>query len=137
MTRIPLALRRLVSERARGRCEYCLIHEDDAYFAHEPDHIISEKHGGQATADNLALACFFCNRHKGSDIASLDPETGCLTPLFNPRTQHWSDHFVLEGPIIRPLTPEGRVTIIILQLNHPDRLFERQVLIAAGRYPRH
>jgi hypothetical protein len=135
MTRIPLPLRRLVLERARGCCEYCLIHEDDGYFAHEPDHIISEKHGGSTTADNLALACFFCNRYKGSDIASLDPETGRLTPLFNPRTQLWSDHFALEGPVIRPLTPEGRVTVMILQLNHPDRLFERQVLISAARYP--
>src|SRR5262245_35673880 len=47
-------------------------------------------------ASNLALACFDCNRYKGSDLASLDPETGSLTPLFNPRLDDWSTHFETE-----------------------------------------
>lgn len=36
-TRLPAALRRRVQERAAGRCEYCLLSEDDAWFSHEPD----------------------------------------------------------------------------------------------------
>ena len=130
-----ISIRRLVRERASKCCEYCLIHEDDALLPHEADHIISEKHGGETTLENLALACFYCNRYKGSDIASIDPVTGALTPLFNPRTQTWEEHFRLEGVQIVPLTAEGRVTERILQFNHPDRLFERQILGDAGRNP--
>jgi hypothetical protein len=101
----------------------------------EVEHIIAEKHGGATTLANLALACPFCNRAKGSDLASIDSETGALTPFFNPRTQEWSDHFSLDGPRIEPRTPVGRVTITILQINHPDRLAERTGLIRIGRYP--
>jgi hypothetical protein len=59
-----------------------------------------------------------------------------LTPFYNPRTQHWNLHFNLEGAQIIPLTPIGRVTIAILQINHPERVLERQHLIQAGKYPR-
>jgi len=68
-THIPAALRRLVRERARQRCEYCLLAEAQAFFPHEPDHIIAEKHGGLTTAENLALACFDCNRFIGTAAA--------------------------------------------------------------------
>jgi len=132
---LSTALRHLVAERAGKRCEYCLVPSDDVLLPHEPDHILAEKHGGQTTADNLALACFHCNRHKGSDIASIDPETRRLTPLFNPRTQNWNEHFALSGIRILPLTAEGRVTAALLQLNHPDRLRVREALAEAGRYP--
>jgi len=33
-----------------------------------------------------------------------------------------------------PLTPEGRVTVAVLQLNHPDRTVERQRLVDADIY---
>jgi len=137
MTRahIPAALRQLVRERAQGRCEYCLYPEEMSFLPFEVEHIIAEKHGGTTTADNLALACPYCNRFKGTDLGSLDPETGQLTPFFNPRTQRWTDHFRLDGARIVPLTPEGRVTVAILRLNHPDRILERQRLIEAGKYP--
>ena len=86
-TYVSSRLRLQVTERAAGRCEYCLLSAVDAFFPHEADHIIAEKHGGATTMDNLALACFDCNRFKGSDIASLDPGTSDLVALFNPRTQ--------------------------------------------------
>ena len=79
-------LRRLVAERAGRVCEYCLIHEDDTFFGCQVDHVISEKHGGKTEPGNLAYACAFCNRHKGTDIASISQRTGKLTALFNPRT---------------------------------------------------
>lgn len=134
-THVPAALRRLVTERAAGRCEYCLVHSDDVLLPHQPDHIVAEQHGGKTEAENLALACVHCNRHKGPNIASLDPISGQLTPLFNPRTQIWSDYFALEEAYIRPSTSIGRVTVRLLDLNHPDRLRVRQALIEAGRYP--
>ncbi len=73
---INAVLRRLVAIRANSLCEYCLIHEEDAFFGCEVDHIISEKHGGQTEADNLAYACAFCNRAKGSDIGSIVQRRG-------------------------------------------------------------
>jgi 5-methylcytosine-specific restriction endonuclease McrA len=107
-TYVSSSLRRQVFERASGRCEYCLLSFTDAFFPHEADHIIAEKHGGVTTTENLALACFDCNRFKGSDIASLDPETGSLVALFNPRTQKWNEHFSLNAGLIETLTPCGQ-----------------------------
>jgi hypothetical protein len=136
-TYIPLALRRLVYERAGGSCEYCLIPEIAVFAAHEIDHIIAQKHGGPSDADNLALSCALCNKHKGSDLASLDPETGLIVPLYHPRRDHWTAHFQVHAGQVVPLTPTGRVTVRLLQLNHPDRVEERTLLIAARllRFP--
>jgi hypothetical protein len=131
---IPTHLRQLVYERAEGRCEYCLIPEAIVFAAHEIDHIIARKHGGRTEADNLALSCALCNQHKGSDLASLDPETGQLVPLYHPRQQRWAEHFHLNGAILKALTPSGRVTIQLLQLNRADRIEEREMLIEAGFY---
>jgi hypothetical protein len=135
MSYIPAALRQLVYERANGRCEYCLYPEHASLLAFEMEHIVSEKHGGVSEAENLALACPFCNRAKGADLASIDPETGELTPFYNPRTQTWRDHFALHGAEIIPCTAPGRVTVLILHMNHPDRVQERELLIEAGKYP--
>lgn len=132
---ITTALRRQVSARAAQCCEYCRLPAAVAAHPHEPDHIIPRQHGGQTELDNLALACMRCNRYKGPNVGSIDPETGRLAPLFNPRTQVWADHFVLEGVSIRPLTPEGRVTVNLLQLNTSTRLTERAALIELGLYP--
>lgn len=130
---VSAALRREIIQRAAGRCEYCRYPADLALFSFEIEHIIAEKHGGATGSDNLALACPFCNRAKGTDLASLDPESGDLTPFFNPRSQIWGDHFRLDGTEIVPLTAVGRVTVVILQLNHADRQSERAALIQAGR----
>jgi hypothetical protein len=132
---VSAALRRQVQARADGKCEYCFMPEGEPLFPHEPDHIVALKHRGKTTRDNLAYACFECNRAKGSDIASLDPATGKLTPLYNPRTQQWTDHFRFNGPIIEPLTPEGRVTVFILRLNQAARVAIRDNLMREGRYP--
>ena len=94
---VPAAMRREVRERANGCCEYCLLAEDDAYFPHEPDHIISIKHRGLSVPENLAWSCFDCNRYKGSDIASLDTISDDLVPLFNPREDSWHEHFRLQA----------------------------------------
>ena len=135
MSYIPSALRKLVIERAEGRCEYCLYPEHASLYAFQIEHIVSEKHGGTTEAENLALACPYCNRAKGADIASIDPKSGELTALYNPRTQNWPEHFSLRGAHIAPSSPHGRVTIRILQMNHPDRVRERRLLIKAGEYP--
>ncbi|NWG18001.1 MAG: HNH endonuclease [Chloroflexi bacterium] len=135
MTSITNELRRQVIERAGNCCEYCLLSQDDNFFSFHIDHIISEKHGGVTESHNLSLSCPNCNTFKGSDIGSIDSQTGLLTPLFNPRLQQWVKHFHLGNGMIEPLTPEGRVTVFLLRLNQADRVFERQELMSLGRYP--
>ncbi len=135
MTSIPEALRQQVIERANACCEYCLIHQQDSLYVHEVDHIIPEKHRGQTSEDNLCLACLDCNRYKGSDFASFDPEPDRVTLLFNPRQQPWEEHFRLDGASIVPLSATGRVTVFVLKLNDEIRLRARRALLAAGRYP--
>jgi HNH endonuclease len=132
---VSAALRRLVATRADFLCEYCLVHEDDTVFGCEVDHIISEKHGGATEAGNLAYACAFCNRAKGSDIGSVVPGTGRFVRFFNPRTDRWAEHFLLDGMTIVPLSDLGEVTARILDFNNSDRLLERQTIQAVGRYP--
>jgi HNH endonuclease len=133
---VPAALRDFLRGRAGFRREYCLFHEDDCTYPHEIDHIISRKHRGETEEDNLAWACFVCNRLKGSDIASIDLETGKLARLFHPRNDRWNKHFRLEGPRIVPLTNIGRVTEHLLQLNHPDNVQLRKDLQAKELFPR-
>ena len=127
--------RRRVAERADFLCEYCLLQEDDGFFAFQVDHIISRKHGGGSDSANLAFACPACNRHKGSDIGTLSRRSGTLTRFFHPRTDAWPAHFSLSGAIIEPLTDVGDATARILCFNEDARVSERQTLIAVGRYP--
>jgi hypothetical protein len=131
---VPGPLRRRTRERAAGRCEYCLLAEDDAFFPHEPDHIISVKHGGASTMENLAWSCFDCNRFKGSDIASYDAVTQALVPLFHPRKHRWNEHFLLAEGQILPLTSIGRVTAALLKLNLPQRAEVRKILEKIRRH---
>jgi len=131
---IPAKLRRLVINRAGGRCEYCLIHQDDRPETHPIDHVIALKHGGRTVRENLALACVICNGNKGSDLATIDPFSGEIVPLFNPRTQNWGDHFELSGAQIIGRTAIGRATAALLRLNDDERISYRQSLIDAGRY---
>lgn len=133
--RVPTRLRVAVQERAQHRCEYCRIHEDDVFFPHQPDHIIATKHGGLTVFDNLAWACLLCNSHKGSDIASIDPETGRIEGLFHPRLQMWKDHFLTQDFSILGQSSAGRVTVALLKLNAPEQLKVRRWLRMASRWP--
>jgi hypothetical protein len=127
-------LREFVASRANFVCEYCLISEEDTYFGCQVEHIISRKHGGLSKPENFAYACVFCNRFKGSDIASLSAETNELSRFYNPRTDRWREHFNLIGITILPLTPVAEATVRILQINSEERLLEREILHRRGRY---
>ena len=126
-------VRAKVARRAGNRCEYCLIHENDAGFPHQVDHVVSRKHGGTSAFNNLAYACILCNRYKGSDVASINPKTGEAVRLFHPRQDRWADHFRLDADFIEPLSEVGRVTARLLRLNAAERLAERRLLM----FPRH
>ena len=86
MTYVSIELRQLVIKRAGNQCEYCLFPQDASLLAFKMEHIVAEKHGGVTEETNLALACPYCNRAKGTDLGSIDKQTGQLTSFFNPRT---------------------------------------------------
>lgn len=128
-TYISTLLRRLVQERAADKCEYCELPAQLAFYPHEIDHIIAKKHGGETDAENLAYTCWRCNRHKGSDLGSFDPQTNNFCFLFHPRQQKWSEHFQIQSAYLIGLTAIGRTTVQLLQLNTPDRITERERLL--------
>jgi hypothetical protein len=101
----------------------------------EIDHILALKHGGSTDAKNLALACFPCNNHKGPNIAGRDPLTERIVQLFHPRRQKWHQHFEWRGPDLMGLTPIGRATIAVLEINLPHRVSLRQSLIEEAVFP--
>lgn len=103
-------LREIVWERANACCEYCQMPQELYEATHEVDHVIAEKHLGPTSPENLALACFPCNNHKGANIAGMDPLSGQFTRLFNPRIDVWADHFRWRGAELIGLTTIGRVT---------------------------
>lgn len=131
-TYIPADLRRLVVDRANNRCEYCLIPQLFAASAHQIDHIIAEKHGGETVAENLALSCMICNLRKGTDIGSLHPATNELHPLFHPREMIWSEHFKLVSDKIIGLSAVAETTAHFMKFNIPTRVSERVALRQAG-----
>ncbi|MEL7358359.1 MAG: HNH endonuclease signature motif containing protein [Cyanobacteria bacterium J06560_6] len=134
-TAIPREMRRQVAKRADYLCEYCLISEEDTFLGCHVDHIISVKHGGSMTFDNLAYACVVCNRQKGSDLGSIDWKTKNLVRFFNPRLDQWSKHFYLQEARLISRTSIGEVTVRILTFNSASQIVERQVLIDEKRYP--
>ena len=117
------ALRRRVRQRAGERCEYCRLGEDQAPFAaFHVEHIVPRKHGGRDATENLALACQHCNWHKGTNLSGVDPDTGRVTRLFNPRTDAWATHFRFDGARIEGLTDMGRTSVAVLNMNEPERV---------------
>lgn len=86
------------------------------------DHILPRKHGGGDGDDNLALACFHCNLHKGPNLTGIDPDTGAIVLLFHPRHEVWDEHFFAQGAMIMGKTPVGRATARVLDMNTPTRL---------------
>ncbi len=132
---VSAPLRRLVVQRANSLCEYCLIHQVDAYLPFQVDHIISRKQRGPTLSSNLALACLRCNVAKGTDPGAFIGQPRRLVRLYHPREDHWRAHFRIEVARILPLTDVGEASVQLLNLNAGDRLLLRRTLIKAGRYP--
>jgi hypothetical protein len=86
------------------------------------EHIVSRQHGGTDDPRGLALACDCCNAYKGPNLTSIDPDTRTVAALFNPRGDAWSDHFAVRGGRILGLTPKGRATVRLLNMNAPRRV---------------
>ena len=99
---------------------------------HVIDHVRAKQHGGTDEVQNLALACFRCNAHKGPNLAGIDTESDEMVALFNPREQTWAEHFVLRGARIVGLTAVGRASALVLNMNAPERIELREELLANG-----
>jgi 5-methylcytosine-specific restriction endonuclease McrA len=134
---LPANVQRQVRERASYLCEYCHTAEQWQYVRFTIDHIVALAQGGGDDSENLALACFHCNRKKSNLRTAIDPDTDEFTPLFHPRQHNWSDHFIWSTDRLRivGLTPIGRATIAVLQLNRPRVLDIRAADRAVGRHP--
>jgi hypothetical protein len=119
--------RDFVRQRANECCEYCQRPQAASWkLSLQIEHVIPRSHGGGDSLDNLALACSACNLHKGPNLTGIDPLSMQLTPLFNPRTQTWGEHFVWDGVRIVGISAVGRTTIQVLDLNSSRRLRVRR-----------
>ncbi len=137
MSRAKEKLRQRVFERAHFECEYCrsaqYLLSDDL----EIDHICPKARGGRTIDNNLCAACRKCNELKRVQINAVDPRTEKRAPLYNARTQLWSEHFTFspDGGLIIGKTPTGRATVAALQLNRPRAVLLRRLWIKAGWKP--
>jgi 5-methylcytosine-specific restriction endonuclease McrA len=134
---IPIAVRQAVVERAKNCCEYC---QSPALYSpeiFEIEHIQPLSAQGKTELSNLALACPACNRYKGNLQAAPDPETHTLVSIFNPRIHLWAEHFIWSKDFasINGLTPTGRATATLLQMNRPATQRFRIALYAVGLHP--
>ena len=94
---------------------------------------------GDDVLENLCLSCWNCNSSKHKATLVIDPETGARVPLFNPRTQVWSEHFewLDGGTQVRGLSPIGRATVARLKMNRPAMIVARQRWAEGGYHPPH
>jgi len=130
-------LRQRVAESFDHRCAYCHTAQRIIGPLLEIDHILPQSKGGSSDEENLALACPVCNSFKSDEIEGVDPESGQVWPLYNPRTQHWSEHFVWQdaGAIVAGVTPCGWATVAALHMNDADVVAARRLWIAVGWHP--
>lgn len=132
---VVAALRRVVVDRARDRCEYCGLAQAGQEAVFHVDHVRPVAAGGSTDEPNLALACVSCSLRKGARQSARDPESGRTEPFFNPRRDGWRDHFRWEGVRIVGITSIGRATIAALDLNRPLILSIREEESLRGRHP--
>ncbi|MSU58786.1 MAG: HNH endonuclease [Pedosphaera sp.] len=126
-------LRQQVRERAGGRCEYCRLPDwVELAGPFHVEHVVARQHRGTDVLSNLAWACSRCNRHKGTNLSGVDPDSDEVVTLFNPRRERWEEHFEIVGAIIRGRSPAGRVTAWLLQMNAERRVELRSELIGQG-----
>jgi 5-methylcytosine-specific restriction endonuclease McrA len=134
---LTVAERRLMVDRAKGRCEYCQCPDDYSLQSFDFDHIFPVSQGGLTSLDNLAYACGGCNGHKHAKSKAIDPETNLEVGLYNPRQERWEDHFIWNIDFLKVsgVTEVGRATIQTLHLNRQGVMNVRKLLILEGKHP--
>jgi hypothetical protein len=137
MASITKKTRLFVAQRGHFCCEYCLSQAKYSPDYFSVEHIIPRVKKGTDDLFNLAFACLACNNHKYSHILAIDPVSGILTPLYNPRFDEWKEHFCWSDDfsILTGITPNGRATVDKLKLNRDSVINLRLVLAAIGKHP--
>ena len=128
-------LSKVVAERAKNRCEFCLMTNQLQNGGFEVDHIHPRSRGGATSLQNTALVCPHCNLQKSDHVVGGDPLTCEIVPLFHPRQQIWLDHFEwsVDSPyLLLGKTPCGRATVARLKMNDSDLLYLRRRLAQVG-----
>ncbi len=135
--KISPLIREQVRQRAAFLCEYGHTNEHWQLIPFTVDHILPLAEGGDDTIDNLALACFHCNRYKSDRQSVFDSSTEKEIPLFNPRQMFWAEHFIwsADGLLVLSQSAIGRVTIALLKLNRERILRLRLDDIFVNRHP--
>lgn len=136
---IPKAVRQRVRKAFGNRCAYCLSHQRYVMGKLEIEHIIPTSLGGSNDESNLCLACRLCNLFKSDQIEAVDPSGAITVPLFNPRTQVWSEHLCWskDGVFVIGLTSIRRATVEALQLNNGIAVNARRNWVMVGWHPPH
>jgi len=121
------SLRLRVELRAGSCCEYCHALQEVCGYTFHLEHIKPKSGGGSSAMGNLALACDPCNKAKSKYTVAIDPQTGRVERLFNPRRDVWMDHFSVSTNllILEGISPIGRATVKHLKMNGPLRLRAR------------
>ena len=135
--RITINQRRVVTERALECCEYCLSQLRFSMQSFSIEHILPIDKGGNSELENLALSCQGCNNYKYNKTEGFDPGSRKNVPLYHPRKQKWNDHFVWNEDCtqIIGITPTGRATVNLLNLNREGVVNLRQILYKAKKHP--
>lgn len=113
--------------RANDYCEYCKMPFGLTGTEFEIDHIISRSLKGDDSFQNLAWSCFRCNSNKGPHVGAIDPFTGKVQALFNPRSDNWHRHFRMTKGRIVARTAKARTTLALLEMNDSNRVFTRSI----------
>jgi hypothetical protein len=92
-TYISESLRNQIISTDLSRCCYCLTTEANSGIPMTYDHIKPVSKNGETSFENLCLACRTCNEFKGDATEAIDPLSGETVPIYNPRTQKWTEHF--------------------------------------------
>jgi hypothetical protein len=136
-SKISETIQERIRLRANYLCEFCHADERWQYVKFTVDHLVPLSSGGNDHPDNLALACFHCNRRKTNKLVAIDLLTATEVPLFNPRQDNWQDHFIwsVDKLIAIGLTAIGRATIAALLLNRDRVIPIRAADLEIGRHP--
>ena len=131
------SLKKQVRERAKNCCEYCFVQAQYSGESFSIEHILPLIKGGLSVLFNLAFSCQRCNNHKYTATTAVDPASGSMVALYNPRTDIWAEHFEWREYFseIIGISPTGRATVHRLQLNRDGLVNLRRVLVDAGLHP--
>lgn len=136
-SRLSNLVKHQVRHRAGGLCEYCHASAQWQYVQFTVDHVVPLNLDGSDNLENLALACFHCDRRKWNRIEGVDPELGDKATIFNPRSSLWAEHFIWDSDelTIVGLTSVGRATVAALDLNRKRIINIRAADAEVGRHP--